>query len=90
VDCVDLHAQAWQATFWKFGKEIPFEDIRGQIGKGGDQLIPVFFSKEELDKLGKKIEKSATKYFERSTCRGLGPFRKCATFSSSFNKTASE
>jgi phosphoglycolate phosphatase-like HAD superfamily hydrolase len=50
VDSVDLHALAWQETFRKFGKEISFQDIRRQIGKGGDQLIPVFFSKEELDR----------------------------------------
>ena len=89
VDSVDLHAQAWQETFRKFGKEIPFQDIRGQIGKGGDQLIPVFFSKEELDKLGKKIEKSATKYFKRSICRRRNPFPKCASFSSALSTMAS-
>jgi len=25
-----------------FGKRIPFKEIRHQIGKGGDQLMPVF------------------------------------------------
>jgi haloacid dehalogenase-like hydrolase len=41
VDSVDLHARAWQETFREFGKDIPFQEIRMQIGKGGDQLMPV-------------------------------------------------
>jgi HAD superfamily hydrolase (TIGR01549 family) len=37
VDSVDLHARAWQETFREFGKHIPFQEIRMQIGKGRDQ-----------------------------------------------------
>jgi HAD superfamily hydrolase (TIGR01549 family) len=76
VDSVDLHAQAWQETFRKFGKEIPFQDVRGQIGKGGDQLIPVFFSKEELDKFGKKIEKNRDEIFQKKYLPQTKPFPK--------------
>lgn len=56
VDSVDLHAEAWQEAFRKFGSEIPFEAIRYQIGKGSDQLLPVFFSQEDLQSFGKSIE----------------------------------
>lgn len=49
VDTVDFHAQSWQRTFQHFGYQIPYEQIRPQIGKGSDQLMPVFFSLEELD-----------------------------------------
>jgi len=76
VDSVDLHAQAWQETFRKFGKKIPFQDIRGQIGKGGDQLIPVFFSKEELDKFGKKIGKTRDEIFQKKYLLQTKPFPK--------------
>jgi HAD superfamily hydrolase (TIGR01549 family) len=65
IDSVDLHAQAWQETFKHFGKEIPFEDVRHQIGKGSDQLLPVFFSKEELDKFGKEMEEYRAELFKR-------------------------
>ena len=57
VDSVDLHAQAWQDAFAHFGHSIPFDRIRSQIGKGGDQLMPVFMSKEELATKGKELEK---------------------------------
>ncbi len=49
VDTVDFHAQSWERTFQHFGYQIPYEQIRPQIGKGSDQLLPVFFSLAELE-----------------------------------------
>jgi len=42
IDSVDLHTKAWKAAFEKYGKKISYFEIRSQIGKGGDQLMPVF------------------------------------------------
>ena len=56
VNSVDLHAKAWQEAFAHFGHEVAFADVRAQIGKGGDQLMPVFLSQEELDRRGEEIE----------------------------------
>ena len=49
VDTVDFHAQSWDRTFQHFGHHIPYDQIRAQIGKGSDKLMPVFFSLEELN-----------------------------------------
>jgi predicted NUDIX family NTP pyrophosphohydrolase len=38
---------AWQEAMLKFGHDVSFEQVRGQIGKGGDKLIPVFLSPDE-------------------------------------------
>ena len=57
VDSVDFHAEAWQRAFRQFGREVAFADVRRQIGKGGDQLMPVFFSEEELARFGDEMEK---------------------------------
>lgn len=65
VDSVDLHAQAWKETFKHFGKDIPYQQVRHQIGKGGDQLMPVFFSREELDRFGEEMEEYRGKLFKR-------------------------
>ncbi|HKR01462.1 MAG TPA: HAD family hydrolase [Pyrinomonadaceae bacterium] len=65
VDSVDLHARAWQETFKHFGKEIPYEKVRHQIGKGGDQLMPVFFSEEELEEIGEEMEEYRGRLFKR-------------------------
>ena len=55
VDSVDLHAKAWQDAFAAFGHDIPFAELRGQIGKGGDQLMPVFLSKQEMASQGEAL-----------------------------------
>src|SRR5688572_20133570 len=56
VDSVDLLARAWKDTFHRFGREVAFEEVRRQIGKGAAQLLPVFFSKEELSEFGTQLE----------------------------------
>lgn len=65
VDSVDLHARAWQEAFRKFGREVEFERVRHQIGKGGDQLMPVFFSKDELERFGEEMEKYRGELYKR-------------------------
>jgi HAD superfamily hydrolase (TIGR01549 family) len=65
VDSVDLHAQAWKETFKKYGRDIPFDKVRHQIGKGGDQLMPVFFSQEELGEFGEEMQEYRSKLFKR-------------------------
>jgi HAD superfamily hydrolase (TIGR01549 family) len=65
VDSVDLHARAWQEAFRKFGREVAFEKVRHQIGKGGDQLMPVFFSETELERFGEELEKYRGELFKR-------------------------
>jgi HAD superfamily hydrolase (TIGR01509 family) len=37
-----LHAEAWQRAFAEMGIVVDRETVRRQIGKGGDELIPVF------------------------------------------------
>ncbi len=37
-----LHAEAWQVAFRGLGIEVELEEVRRQIGKGGDELVPVF------------------------------------------------
>ena len=63
VDSVDLHARAWQDAFRLFRKEVPFDDIRYQIGKGGDQLMPVFFSQQELQRFGEAMQEARGRIF---------------------------
>ena len=54
IDSVDLHGEAWRVA--RFGKKVTFEEVHRQIGKGGDQLMPVFLSLKELAKLGEELE----------------------------------
>jgi phosphoglycolate phosphatase-like HAD superfamily hydrolase len=65
VDSVDLHARAWQETFQHFGKEFTFAKVRTQIGKGGDQLLPVFLSEGEIEARGEEIAEYRKHYFQK-------------------------
>ena len=40
VDSNDFHVAAWDEAFREAGHPIDRDTIRGQIGKGGDQLVP--------------------------------------------------
>jgi HAD superfamily hydrolase (TIGR01509 family) len=65
VDSVDLHAEAWAVTFAKYGKQIDVNTVRRQIGKGSDQLLPVFFSPAELTQFGEHLEQERSELFKR-------------------------
>lgn len=56
VDSVALHARSWADAFRDLGHEIGFDEIRRQIGKGGDQLLPVFLSSDEIAAHGEALE----------------------------------
>jgi HAD superfamily hydrolase (TIGR01549 family) len=74
LDSVDLHAQAWREAFQHFGYDIPFDEIRGQIGKGGDQLLPVFLSPDELKAKGHSLEQFRGRLFKEKYLPKVKPF----------------
>jgi len=65
IDSVDLHAEAWRVSLARFGKKVTFEEVRRQIGKGGDQLMPVFLSPKELAKFGEELEQFRGDLFKK-------------------------
>src|SRR6185312_821821 len=76
VDSNDLHVAAWQQAFRAVGKNVSSEELHKQMGKGGDQLMPVFCSPEELDKFGKKLERIRTELFTSDYLPRVRPFPK--------------
>ncbi|WP_209436984.1 HAD family hydrolase [Methylobacterium variabile] len=74
LDSVDLHAAAWAEAFRAFGIEVPQAEIRGQIGKGGDQLMPVFVPPERLEREGEAIETFRSELFTREYLPKVRPF----------------
>jgi beta-phosphoglucomutase-like phosphatase (HAD superfamily) len=45
-----MHARAWQETFSRYGVKTDFRAVRDQIGKGGDKLMKVFLSAEQIER----------------------------------------
>jgi len=76
VDSVDLHAEAWRIAFKKFGKTIGFAEVRRQIGKGADQLLPVFFSPKELAKFGQELEEYRSELYKNEYLPRIKAFPK--------------
>ncbi len=74
VDSVDLHAQAWVDAFKEIGRDIEFDAVRSQIGKGGDQLMPVFLSKEELDEKGESLNERRGEILKERYLGKIKPF----------------
>jgi HAD superfamily hydrolase (TIGR01509 family) len=65
VDTNDLHASAWHEAFAHFGHELPYSDVRWQIGKGGDNLIPALLP-ELSDEQRNEIEDFRSDLFHRN------------------------
>jgi HAD superfamily hydrolase (TIGR01509 family) len=74
VDSVDEHAEAWRRAFLEFGRDVPFAHVRSQIGKGADQLMPVFFTEEELAQFGEELQAYRAELFRREFLPKLRPF----------------
>lgn len=74
IDSVDAHATAWQQAFAHFGHRLGFPAIRRQIGKGGDQLMPVFLSPARLAEQGEAIDRLHTDIFRRDFLPRLRAF----------------
>jgi HAD superfamily hydrolase (TIGR01509 family) len=53
---------------------VTFEEVRSQIGKGGDQLIPVFLSEADRHDHGKEMEEWRGKLFKSTYLSLIRPF----------------
>jgi HAD superfamily hydrolase (TIGR01509 family) len=65
VDTNDFHASSWVRALADFGIEAQLPDIRPQMGKGGDQMLPAILSAEVLKEKGEEIEKHRGELFKR-------------------------
>jgi len=74
IDSVDAHAKAWQEALGDFGIQVPFEEVRAQIGKGGDQLMPVFVPRDELERIGEALDAHRGEIFKARYLPTLRPF----------------
>ena len=76
VDSNEFHVLAWQETFRHFGKEIPIQRLREQVGKGGDQYLPVFLDERKMREFGGKADKFHGDVFKKKYLSQVKPFPK--------------
>lgn len=65
VDSNALHAEAWRRTFEHFGIQVGLDEAWRQIGKGSDQLIPVFVPEADRERLEKLLKEFRKEIFHR-------------------------
>jgi HAD superfamily hydrolase (TIGR01549 family) len=76
VDSNEFHVLAWQETFRHFWKEIPLERLREQVGKGGDQYLPVFLNEAEMREFGEEADELHGEIFKEKYLSQVKPFPK--------------
>jgi HAD superfamily hydrolase (TIGR01509 family) len=74
IDSVDAHAAAWREALRHFGHERPYEEVRAQIGKGGDLLMAALLPEDEVRHRGKEIEEYRLDLFKREYLPRVRPF----------------
>lgn len=74
IHTVDLHAASWVDTLHRYGCDVSHDAVRQQIGKRGDQLMPVFLSQEMIATHGKAIEASRKQLFMDAYISRARPF----------------
>jgi phosphoglycolate phosphatase-like HAD superfamily hydrolase len=74
IDTNDLHVASWVETFRRFGHSVAPEAVRGQIGKGADQLLPVFLPPGEVERRGREIAEARGELFLKSYVDRARPF----------------
>jgi HAD superfamily hydrolase (TIGR01509 family) len=74
VDSNDLHAEAWGETFRRYGVDLPHAVIRGQVGKGGDNLIPALLPPRLVAKHGEEMREQSGRLFRDRYLARVIPF----------------
>jgi HAD superfamily hydrolase (TIGR01549 family) len=74
IDSNDMHAKCWVEAFAHFGKEVPWDVIRSQIGKGGDLLVPDTLNAREMRDIGEPLKKYRGELWKREYMKSVQPF----------------
>lgn len=76
VDSVDLHARAWKEAFRRYGYDFNLQEIRHQVGKGSDKLIPYFLQPKEVRHVGKELDRFRSELWKKKYLAKVKPFPK--------------
>lgn len=70
----DKHTECWVEAFAHFGKQVPWDVIRQQIGKGGDLLVPDTLNAREMRTLGEKVKEYRGELWKKKYMHTVQPF----------------
>ncbi len=75
-----LHAEAWQVAFGCMGIDVELEAVRRQIGKGGDELVPVFVPWWKRDQVEEPLNEYRKFVFQTDYLKKVEPFPRVREF----------
>lgn len=73
IDSNDAHARAWIRAMKTYGHEIPFEQVRPLIGKGGDKMLKELLNLADDSSLGKALSTERGRVFKEAELHALQP-----------------
>jgi len=74
VDSNELHTDCWVEAFAHFDKHVERQDVRVQIGKGGDLLVPDTLNAREMRKFGEPLKKYRGELWKKKYIEQVKPF----------------
>src|SRR5689334_5695690 len=74
VDSNDMHARCWIEAFAHFGVTFGWEEVRHQIGKGGDLLVPDMLDARQMRAFGDAVKDYRTKVWKEQFMPRVKPF----------------
>ena len=74
IDSNDKHAKCWVEAFAHFGKSVAWEEVRMQIGKGGDLLVPDTLNAREMREFGEELGEFRGDLWKRRYMKTVEPF----------------
>lgn len=74
VDSNEKHTDCWLEAFAHFGVAVPRDEIRRQIGKGGDLLVPDTLRARETRRFGEALKKYRGELWKRRYMESVEPF----------------
>ena len=77
VDSNEHHVAAWDDAFSEAGYRVPQDAIRGQIGKGGDLLVPTLLPGAD-DEIVERLSKRHGEIFKAKYLDAVAPFPQAA------------
>jgi HAD superfamily hydrolase (TIGR01549 family) len=80
VDSNSFHAESWRRTFEHFGIDVGLNEAWSQIGKGGDQLIPMFVPAKDRERLEEDIKRYREDLMKRKYIPRMVPFAQARNF----------
>jgi HAD superfamily hydrolase (TIGR01509 family) len=74
VDSNRQHVLSWKDAFAEFSVTVGEEALQQQVGKGGDQLKPVFLNPQQLAEFGEQLGQRKDEIFRARYRREVQPF----------------